>query len=83
MCFWGWRFPYFWNGVFWNMPYMILFGLIFWIGIVLVIVYIIKNFYKSYRGNNKKEFLDILKKKLSTGEITSEEYEKLRKIILD
>ncbi len=83
MCFWGWRFPYFWNGGFWNMSFMMLLGLFFWISIILLIVYAIRSFSKGYIRNNKEEFLDTLKKRLSLGEITYEEYEKLKKIILE
>lgn len=83
MCFWGWRFLYFGNGFFGGMPFMILFGLIFWISVILIIVFAIKNFYKGDRGNNKEEILDVLKKRLSKGGITYEEYEKLKKIILN
>lgn len=65
------------------MPFMILFGLIFGISVILIIVFAIKNFYKGDRDNNEEEILDVLKKRLSKGEITYEEYEKLKKTILN
>lgn len=81
MCFWGWRFPYFWNGGFWGMPWMMIFGLIFWIIIILLVVYIAKNFFTGYRKDNKEELLNILKRRLANGEISEEEFERIKKIL--
>lgn len=61
----------------WGMPWMggHVMGLLFWVIIIAVIVYVIK----SQKGAEKPESaLDILKKRYAAGEITKEEYEQMK-----
>lgn len=81
MCFWGWRFPYFWDGGFWGMPLMMILSLIFWIAIILLVVYIAKSFFKGQGKDEKEELLNTLKRRLANGEITQEEFEKMKRIL--
>lgn len=81
MCFWSWRFPYFGYGGFWNMSFMLLSNLIFWISIILIIVYFSKNFSKIHKKADKEELLKIVKRKLASGEITQEDYDRIKRIL--
>lgn len=81
MCYWGWRFPYYYNGGFWGMPLMMILSGIIWIVVIFAIIYVIRHFLKEKDHNNKEELLNTLKIRLAKGEITSEEFEKLKKIL--
>ncbi|MCX7941767.1 MAG: SHOCT domain-containing protein [Dictyoglomaceae bacterium] len=81
MCFWSWRFPYFGNRGFWDIPFAMFFNLILGIGLVLLIFYVIKIFSKSYRKDEKEVLLNNLKRRLTMGEITQEEYERIKKLL--
>ena len=60
----------------WGMGFGWLFMVIFWVLVILGIVYIIK----MIAGGAKKEetALDILKKRYAKGEITKEEYDRMK-----
>lgn len=72
-----------------NMPYgggmWMFFHFIFWImvvaGVILLIVWIVRQTGRRPGGNAEETALDILKKRYARGEITKEEYEKIKKDI--
>jgi len=70
--YWDWGHGPFWGGGF--------FMIIFWICVIFVIVFALKNMFK---GEHKPETaLDILKKRYAAGEISKEEFEQMKKNIL-
>ncbi|OPY76027.1 SHOCT domain-containing protein [Syntrophorhabdus aromaticivorans] len=52
--------------------------IVFWILIILGIGYLIRTFSGSRRGGVEDSALDIVKKRYARGEITKEEFEKLK-----
>lgn len=68
-----------WGGG-WPMPF---FGIIFWLlilaGIVLVVVSLVRKGAPSEPSRTTEAPLDILKRRLASGEITREEYEAVKK----
>lgn len=63
------------------------FGLIFWIFVLLLIVAIVKSFDKSHNDESIEDEVDsnhalnILKERYAKGELTSREFEKMKKEI--
>lgn len=59
------------------------FQLLFWIlvvvGIVLLIVWLVRQPGRYERGRGEESALDILKKRYARGEINKEEYERMKK----
>jgi putative membrane protein len=72
-----------------NGPYgggmWMFFHFIFWtmvvIGVILLIVWIVRQTGRRTGGHAEETALDILKKRYARGEITKEEYEKVKKDI--
>lgn len=56
-------------------------GLIFWIVIIVLIVYLIVRFanQQNTRTTSNESALDILKKRYARGEISKEEFEEIKK----
>ncbi len=75
MMHWG---NYSWG---WGMGFGWLFMIVFWGLVVLGIVYIIKMI-AGGGPKNKETALDLLKKRYAKGEITKEEYERIKDDIL-
>lgn len=56
-----------------------IFMIIFWVLVILGIVFIVRTVMKSGKGAEQKEApLDILKKRYAQGEITKEEFERVK-----
>lgn len=63
----------------WGMGFGWLFMIIFWVLVILGVVYIIKLVGERTRKEERGEtVLDILKKRYAKGEITKEEFEKMK-----
>ena len=74
MWYWG-------SGYGWGMAmFGVLMMLLFWGGIAVAIVYIVRSLGGS-RPTHSDSALDILRRRLAAGEITSEEFERLSKIL--
>lgn len=67
-----------------GMVWMLLcafFGVVLLAGIVFLIVWAIKMFVKGGSNRDEDTALDILKRRYASGEITSEEYERMKRDI--
>ncbi|MBI5634552.1 MAG: SHOCT domain-containing protein [Nitrospirae bacterium] len=62
------------------------FHFIFWIlviiGVVLLIVWIVRQPHRYERGHGEESPLDVLRKRYARGEISKEEFERIKKDIL-
>ena len=66
----------------WGMGFGWVFMLIFWITAIAVIVFIVKTITRGERRKEEAESaLDILKKRYAKGEISSEDFERMKKDI--
>jgi putative membrane protein len=75
MMWWGW------NNWGWGMGLMMFLGVIFWAGIITLIVWVITRLTRRQpdaRGANPSP-LDIARERYARGEITREQYEQLKK----
>lgn len=61
------------------MMFCALFGIILLVGIVLLIIWAVKTLGKDGRGLPEQTALDMLKKRYASGEISHEEYEKMKR----
>jgi len=71
---WGWGFGWWFGG----MIMMVLFGVLVVVGIVVLIKWL---FSQSPGKRSSQSALEILKKRYARGEITKEEFEKIKKDI--
>lgn len=72
------------HGMYGGMVWMMLsglFGLLLLVGTVLLIIWALKYPGKAERSQHAETALDILKKRYANWEITSEEYEKMKRDI--
>jgi len=69
-----------WNGWGWGMGFMMFFGLIFWGGIIALIVWGITRLtrYKAHHGADKNP-LDIARERYAKSEITKEQFDQIKK----
>jgi putative membrane protein len=68
-----------WSNYGWGMGFGWFFMIFFWILIIFGIVYLVKLLTTDKKGNILQDSpLDILKKRYAKGEITKEEYEKIK-----
>ncbi len=68
-----------WGDYGWGMGFGWLFMIIFWGLVILGVIYIVKMIAERSRPSEKGESaLDILKKRYAKGEITREEFEKMK-----
>jgi len=69
-----------WGGGYgWGMGFGGLFMVVFWALVILVIVHLVRTGMRSGKDREQKETpLDILKKRCARGEITKEEFEKIK-----
>ncbi len=68
-----------WGDYGWGMGFGWLFMILFWVLVILGAVYIIKLVGERARKEEREETaLDILKKRYAKGEITKEEFEKMK-----
>ena len=74
MHYWGWGFGWWFGG----MIMMVLFGVLVVVGIVVLIKWL---FSQSPGKRSSQSALEILKKRYARGEITKEEFEKIKKDI--
>jgi putative membrane protein len=74
MWYWG-------AGYGWGMAmFGILMMLLFWGGIALTIVYLVRSLGGS-RATQSENAMDTLRRRLAAGEITSEEFERISKVL--
>jgi putative membrane protein len=62
----------------WMMVIGLLFQLIFWGAIIFLIVWAVRSFTRRRQGSNPGDPLSILKERYARGEITREEYLRMR-----
>lgn len=68
-----------WGNYGWGMGFGWIFMIIFWVLVILGVVYIVQTAIKSEKESEKKETpFDILKKRYAKGEISKEEYERMK-----
>lgn len=68
-----------WGNYGWGMGFGWIYMIIFWALVILGIVYVVKLASRGPKGADKEESaLDILKKRYAKGEITKEEYERMK-----
>ena len=70
------RWDYGWG---WGMSFGWLFMVVFWVFVVLCIAYFIRMIAgSSKRGEKEESAMDILKKRYARGEISKEEFDRIR-----
>ncbi|MDP3296361.1 MAG: SHOCT domain-containing protein [Thermodesulfovibrionia bacterium] len=67
-----------WGDYGWGMGFGWIFMIIFWGLVILGIVYLIQVVSKGTKKEDTETPLDILKKRYAKGEITKEEYERMK-----
>jgi putative membrane protein len=68
----------FWGGN-WFMGFlMMLFGFLIFVGILLLIIWVVVRFARQSGGIIGESPLDVLKKRYARGEISQEEYERMK-----
>jgi len=68
-----------WGNYGWGMGFGWIYMIIFWVLVILGILYLVKLFTRSTKPEDKHETpLEILKQRYAKGEITREEFEKMR-----
>ncbi len=68
-----------WGNYGWGMGFGWIFMIIFWVLVILGVVYIVQTVFKSGKGSEQKETpFDILKRRYAKGEISKEEFEKMK-----
>lgn len=67
-----------WGDCGWGMGFGWIFMIIFWGLVILGIVYLIQVVSKGTKKEDTETPLDILKKRYAKGEITKEEYERMK-----
>ncbi len=67
-----------WGDYGWGMGFGWIFMIIFWGLVILGIVYLIQVVSKGTKKEDTETPLDILKKRYARGEITKEEYERMK-----
>lgn len=67
-----------WADYGWGMGYGWLFMIIFWGLVVLGIIYLVQSIVRGSRNEAKESAVEILKKRYARGEITKEEFERMR-----
>lgn len=68
----------YWGGYGCGMGFGWIFMIILWALLILGIVYLIQNIAKGSRKEDNEMPIDILKKRYAKGEITKEEFEKMK-----
>jgi len=68
----------FWFNHGWGMGFGWVFMVLFWALVILGIIYLIQLIVKGSKGEKGDTALDILKKRYAQGEITREEFERMR-----
>jgi putative membrane protein len=72
-----------WGTYGWGMGFGWIFMIIFWVLVFLGVVYFVQAATKRGKGRGLKEMpLDILKKRYAKGEITKEEFERMKDDIM-
>lgn len=54
-------------------------SLLFWIALIIAIIYFTKHFMRDDRGSREDDATEILKKRYAKGEITKEDYDRMKK----
>ncbi len=68
-----------WGTYGWGMGFGWIFMIIFWVMVILGVVYLVQVVVKGGKSMERKETpLDILKKRYAKGEITKEEFERMK-----
>ncbi len=68
----------FWGNYGWGMGFGWVFMVLFWVLVILGIIYLIQLIARGSKKENAETALDILKKRYARGEITKEEFEKIK-----
>jgi putative membrane protein len=66
--------PYYYYG--WSWPWMAGFMIVFWIGVIVLAVWLIRSL-----GRSDDDAMAILRRRLAAGEISQDEYEKTRRAL--
>ncbi len=68
-----------WGDYGWGMGFGGIFMIIFWVFVILIVVYLVQSAVRGGKGQEQKETpLEILKKRYAAGEITKEEFERMK-----
>lgn len=67
-----------WGDYGWGAGFGWIFMVVFWILVILGVVYLVQAISKTSRKEDKETPLDILKKRYAKGEITKEEFDKMK-----
>ncbi len=74
MWYWG-------SGYGWGMAiFGVLMMLLFWGGVAVAIVFLVRSL-SSWRTEPNDNAMEMLRRRLAAGEITSEEFERIRKVL--
>jgi putative membrane protein len=76
MMHWG---DYGWG---WGMGFGWLFMIVFWVLVIIGIVYLIQAVARGSKKEDKETPIDILKKRYAKGEITKDEYDRIKEDLL-
>lgn len=76
----GWE----WNNWGWSMGLMAFFGVVFWGGIIALIIWTVSRLtrHNTHSDGGKTSPLDIARERYAKGEITKEQYEQLKKDLI-
>ncbi len=67
-----------WGDYGWGMGFGWIFMIIFWALVILGVVYVVQSVTRGVGKSGREEPLDILKKRYAKGEISREEFERMK-----
>lgn len=81
---WYWQGGYGWS---WLWPIWLVVALLFWAGLIALVIWAVRATIAPHRRDNREATLqtamEILRRKLAAGEVTPEEFERIRDLLED